>query len=123
MKVIIAGSQAINSMEVVEAAIAASGFTITEVVCGKARGVDTCGEEWAKAHGIPVTPFEANWYPDGPGGRLDRSAGLQRNTQMGLYAEALIAIWTGVSPGTAHMINFMRRCGKPVFVHLVLGDL
>lgn len=32
------------------------------------------------------------------------------------YADALIAIWDGKSRGTAHMIETMKKLGKPTFV-------
>lgn len=35
------------------------------------------------------------------------------------YADALIAVWDGVSAGTKHMISFMNKQNKPVFVYQV----
>jgi hypothetical protein len=40
-----------------------------------------------------------------------------RNLQMSLYAEGLIAVWDGVSRGTAHMIGCARRRGLKVYVY------
>jgi hypothetical protein len=127
MIVIICGSRSIQDMAVVEAAIAASGFEITEVVCGMCDGPDLLGKAWADARGIKVTEFPANWYPEGRGGKLDRSAGYQRNTQMGLYVKehgggqgGCIACHQNNSDGTAHMIDFARRrCRLQVYVHVV----
>ena len=124
MIVIIAGSRSITSMAVVEAAIAASKFDITEVVCGMARGVDLLGKAWADARGIKVTPFEPAWYPNGPGTWMDRSAGLQRNVVMGLYVRdqgggGLIACHAENSSGTAHMIAFARKMKLQVYLHEV----
>jgi hypothetical protein len=109
MKVIIAGSRSIYYINLVVRAIKESGFDITEVVCGEARGVDTLGKRWAKGNNIPVKSFPADWETYG------KSAGYKRNVDMAEYAEALIAITIG-SPGTKHMINISRNKGLLVFV-------
>lgn len=117
MKTIIAGSRGILDLATVSAACEmaelVAGITPTVVFSGAAKGVDTLGEEWALARGIPIQRFPAPW------GRLPKSAGKLRNVQMGKGADALIAVWDGQSTGTAHMISIMRRHGKPVWVHEV----
>ena len=113
MKVIIAGSRTIVTPTVVSSAIVHSGFEILEVVSGGARGVDALGEKWAQIHNISARRFPADW--DG----LGKRAGYVRNVQMAEYADALIAVWDGKSKGTAHMIETMRKLGKPVYVHKV----
>lgn len=105
MKVIIAGSRTISDRELVEAAIKASGFEITEVVCGMARGVDTVGLNWARDNNIPVKAFPADWEKYG------RAAGPIRNKQMAEYAEALIAIMAPNSRGTKNMIETAIKRG------------
>lgn len=110
MKVIIAGSQTIKRMAIIEKAIADADFTITEVVSGAAPGVDTVGAEWARINDIPVREFPADWRGFG------RSAGMIRNQQMAEYADALIAVWDGKSRGTSNMIDSMRRRRKLVYV-------
>lgn len=111
MKVIIAGSRGITDYEMIERAVESSKFVITEVVSGTARGVDTLGEEWAINHFIPISRFPADWNTHG------KSAGYKRNLKMGEYADALIAIWDGKSPGTKHMIDIMKKLNKPYFVY------
>ena len=74
-----------------------------EIVCGKARGADSLGEQYAKERGIPVRYFPADWRT------LGQSAGYQRNTQMAQYADALVAFWDGRSKGTKHMIDTAQR--------------
>lgn len=113
MKVIIAGSRELTSPVLVPKAIAASGFDVTEVVSGTARGVDRLGEWWAEFNLIPVVKFPADWGTHG------KSAGMIRNHEMALYADALIAIWDGKSRGTQHMILDMQKTGKPVYVYNV----
>jgi hypothetical protein len=109
VKVIIAGSRTINVYFYAEEAIRDSGFAITEVVCGMARGVDMLGYRWAKKHGIPIKEFPADWE------RLGKAAGRARNWEMARYAEALIAMTNG-SSGTRHMIETARTQGLKVFV-------
>ena len=47
--------------------------------------------------------------------RYGRKAGILRNRKMAKYADALIAVWDGLSRGTANMIAEMEALGKPVF--------
>lgn len=114
MRVIIAGSRSIKEMDVLKEAIRLSNYEITEVVSGGAGGVDSLGEEWALNNRIPckafpVEGFEWEW---------SKKAGLDRNVRMAHYADALIAVWDGVSSGTKHMIDTMRALGKLVYVYV-----
>jgi hypothetical protein len=113
-RTIIAGSRSLTDYELVEAAVEASGFTITEVISGAARGIDQLGERWAEAHGVPVRRFPANWEEHG------RAAGPIRNREMIAVADTLIAIWNG-SPGTEDVIRQARRAGLRIYVSRV-GD-
>jgi len=115
MKTIIAGSRTIEDYAVVEAAVVASGFAITEVISGRARGVDRLGERWAHTHNLPIARFPADWK------RYGRRAGPIRNNEMVGYAQALIAVWDGRSDGTHHIINAARREGRKVFVYQAKG--
>ena len=111
MKVIIAGGREVTDYRlVVEAMIMADlmfGIVPTQIVSGKARGVDTLGERWAKERSIEVKPFPARWRRDD--GLVDLSAGKTRNTKMAEYADALVAVWDGQSTGTADMIKKAER--------------
>lgn len=111
MKVIIAGSRTITDYAIVVAAIKASGFEITEVVSGGAWGVDSLGEKWAYENGINKRVFMANWKTDG------KRAGPIRNQRMSEYANALIAVWDGLSPGTRDMIARAEKLGLKVYIH------
>ena len=99
MRVIIAGSRQITDPNLLKASIENSGFDITEVVSGGARGVDRLGEKYARQEGISITRFPAQWDTHG------RKAGPIRNGEMAEYADALIAIWDGESPGTRNMLR------------------
>jgi len=110
-RVIIAGSRDISTYVDVETAMARLVSPVAEVVSGTARGVDQLGEQWAHRHNIPVKRFPANWAQHG------RRAGMLRNAEMAEYADGLVAVWDGQSPGTANMIRTMRHLGKPVFIY------
>lgn len=110
MKTIIAGSRGIEDYGAVRSAIEASGFEITEVVSGGARGVDKIGERFARVNFIAIKQFIPDW-------KAGRQAGILRNVQMAEYADALIAIWDGNSTGTKHMIDIATRKGLKVYVY------
>ena len=100
----------VASYALIPLAVAASGFAISEVVCGMAKGADLLGKRWAESKRIPVKEFPADWN------RYGRSAGPIRNAQMRDYADALIVfIWDG-SRGSANMLKQMGDAGKPCFV-------
>lgn len=84
---------------------------VTSVVSGGAAGIDTLGEIWARSQHLAVHRYPADWA------RYGKAAGPIRNRQMALNAEALLAIWDGKSPGTAHMIGVARQLGLRVFVY------
>lgn len=83
-------------------------WDITEVVCGCAQGADELGRKWAELHNIPVKEFPANWEKHG------KTAGVRRNESMAKYADALVALWDGKSPGTGHMIQYALKEGLTV---------
>src|SRR4051812_38574035 len=108
MKLIIAGSRSINpSVEFIDQHIRHG--VITRVISGGARGVDLAGERWAESKGLPYVRFVPGWGFHGK-----KFAAFIRNHDMGFYADGLLAIWDGKSPGTRHMILTMRELGKPV---------
>lgn len=111
MRTIIAGPRTCTDYFLVESAIAQSGFEITEVCSGRARGVDRLGEDWAAARGIPIAYFRAEWNHYGLG------AGFLRNKEMAEYADALIAVWNGTSRGTNHMITVAQKKGLKIYVY------
>lgn len=114
MKVIVAGSRHITDYRVVEEAIAASGYAITLLISGCADGVDSLAIDWAKANGVKYDKRPAAWRT--PGSVYLPEAGKERNRQMAKMADALVAVWDGLSPGTSNMIAEMKALGKPVFV-------
>ncbi|MDR3153891.1 MAG: DUF2493 domain-containing protein [Deltaproteobacteria bacterium] len=107
MKVVIFGSRAITDMALVERAVEESGLLpeITEIVSGRAKGVDTLGERFASERGIPLKLYPPDYKTFGG------SAPLKRNEDMAAYADYGVAVWNGVSNGTRHMLGLMTgRC-------------
>lgn len=113
MKLIIAGSRSITSMQHLLEAISLSPYQslVTEIVSGNANGVDRLGEQWARKHEIQLTIFPARWNLHGP------AAGFIRNSEMAAYADALLCVWDGQSKGASNCIDTMKRKGKPYFVY------
>ena len=116
MKVIIAGSRTIVAFSILVDVIKEfdkidKNITITEVVCGGAKGVDKLGSLWGSRHNIPIRLFPADWE------RYGRKAGMVRNEEMADYAEAAIILWDGKSSGTANMIDFAKQYNLTTLVY------
>jgi hypothetical protein len=120
--VIVAGSRSVSNYRAVCAAIEESGFTITCLVSGTARGVDSLGEKWAVERGVRVVRMPAQWKLHG------KAAGSIRNAKMADYIRAhaeefggcaLIAVWDGESRGTLNMIEDAQSKAIPVFIYRV----
>ena len=107
-------------------AAALVGITVDELVCGMAPGVDMTGYWFAKMARIPIIEKPALWDDITVPGAVIRTrkdgrkynvlAGLNRNEEMALVADSLIAIWNGVSTGTGDMISRMRKHNKRLMV-------
>lgn len=111
MKLAIIGSRDLpGSPETVATAIAQHNLAPTAVLCGEARGPDAWGRLWAEQRGIPVISYPADWE------RYGRSAGMIRNREMIAAADAVLALWDGVSKGTRDAISLARRRGIPVYL-------
>ena len=115
MKLIIAGTRHFSTWTTyggyLEDAISRSGWRgdITEVVTGGAYGVDSLGVVWAAMNGVPSLVFRANWN------ELGKAAGPIRNAKMAKYADRLLLLWDGKSPGSKNMLSCMENEGKPVY--------
>lgn len=126
MKVAIVGSRDITDYSIVKEAIQKSGFKITEVVSGGAKGVDTLAEDYANDNELECTVFKPDWNNiNRPGAKVktnaygkpyDCLAGFIRNQQIVDYCDAMIAIDNG-SNGTNDSISKMKETGKPLYVH------
>jgi hypothetical protein len=133
MKTIIAGSRSIQLYSLIPQSVKASGFSITELVCGCAPGVDRLGFVWARKNYVPVRFFPAwekqhqwameNWWLDEivePHlGEHWRAAGHIRNAEMAKYADALILVWDGQSAGSKSMLAQAKSKGLKIYERIV----
>lgn len=110
LKTIVAGSRTFDNYKIVCETLDPIKETISEIVCGEAKGADTLGRNWAVGNNIKITSFPADWTQYG------QRAGMIRNHEMGDYADRLIAFWNGVSPGTKDMIDYMKKLGKETII-------
>jgi len=115
MRVIVAGSRTIKDYTVVKDAIEKSGFDVSILITGGAIGVDTLAETWAGTHGIKVLKYEPDW------GKYGRAAGPIRNSTMIKNADALVAVWDGISRGTRDIIEKAMRAGLRVYGHKIVA--
>ena len=105
-RVIIAGSRDFSDYALLKRTMDTLLSNIKEditVVCGKARGADTLGEQYAKERGYAVAYFPADWDKYG------KAAGFIRNEQMAQNADALVVFWDGKSRGTKNMIELAAK--------------
>lgn len=79
---------------------------VDEIVSGGAKGVDRCGETYARFAGKKLSVFPAEWFKHG------KSAGPKRNLQMATYSDVLLLIWDGQSKGSANMKARMEGMKK-----------
>lgn len=82
----------------------------TEIVSGKAKGVDTAGEDYAEFY---LDGKVKEFPPDKA--KYGTKAFHIRNNKMAVYGDALLLIWNGKSAGSQHMKNAMIALGKPVY--------
>jgi len=121
MKVIIAGSRDITDYGIVVGAIEDSGFKITEVVSGTAKGVDLLGERYAMDEAIKIKRFPAKWKKSG---KYNPAAGFVRSEKMVNYVYpygALILIWNGRSKGSAYTLKYAKQKGIKIYLHIPGG--
>lgn len=116
MKVIVAGSRNFTNYDFLCAAISRSGFDITTVICGGAKGVDSLGEKWAENHKADIEYYRPDWD------RYGKRAGMVRNEAMlkaALPDGALIVIIVNNSPGSTGMLNLAKAAGLKYYaVHI-----
>lgn len=81
---------------------------ITDLAHGGAKGADTLAGEWAKANGVRVHVFRADWD------RFGKSAGYKRNVLMyETFKPDLVLAFPG-GKGTAMMAEIASKGGTDV---------
>jgi len=117
MKVIICGSRKLFLEPIeVEHAVILSGFKVTELVCGMAKGVDMSGWKWADQKGIKIADF--------PYLRLyGKFGGHMRNQQMVEYADAWIGITddSEFTKGTKDCYDRAKKQNLKMYLHNING--
>lgn len=83
------------------------------IISGGCRGTDKLGERYAKEKGYKTEIYPAQWKIYG------RGAGLKRNKEMAEICDLVVCFWNGDSPGTRAMIEFAKKCNKPVIVNKI----
>ena len=111
MKTIIAGSRTCIKYSILCEAIKKIDWKPTVVISGGAKGADKLGELYSKNNNLKLECYPAEWKKYG------KSAGYIRNSEMAKNAEALIALWDGVSKGTKHMIELAKKKKLRVLVY------
>jgi hypothetical protein len=122
MRLIIAGSRTLSvTSEFIDQVIKQfqidSETEISQIVSGEAYGIDKAGESWAISHDREIIRFPAEWARHG------RPAGILRNRDMAMYADRLLLIWDGKSPGSTNMREQMQKLGKPIYEVILKSTL
>ena len=108
MKLLVCGSRTIQDIYYVYECLdeICGEYDITEIIEGDAEGVDSLAGLYAVSHGIKHTTERPKYNIYG-----DR-APLIRNAVMVDLCDKGIAIWDGVSTGTAHTISLLKLDNK-----------
>lgn len=97
------------------------------IVHGKAPGLDTCADTYAKARGIDFKDYPARWDDlEAPGAVIkttqwgktyNAKAGHDRNAEMRTVAQRVVAFWDGRSPGTREMVYACLKLGLHLTIY------
>lgn len=111
MKLIVAGSRTFNNRALLQRQLATTHAkrSVELVISGGAQGADSLALIAAAILGLPTLRMPADW-------RFGKGAGFTRNHQMAKLGDELLCYWDGKSNGTRHMIDCMRKLGKPVTI-------
>ena len=140
MNLIVAGGRNFNNSQLgfklIDAVTANTHKSEITIVCGKAAGGDTCGEEWYELHkheGVQISYHIPNWdniEEEGAVVKYNRFgkpynavAGHWRNSDMENTCTHLLAFWDQKSKGTRDMITKIKKSGKPYRVFDYDGNL
>ncbi len=77
-----------------------------EIISGRAVGIDTCAEEYAKKNNIAFTKILPEYN------RYGRGAPIIRNKEIVDRADYVLIFWDGHSKGTAWVINYAKKTNK-----------
>ncbi len=111
MRLLVCGGRDFNDRAAIGAALDAvhrrKGIEL--VIQGGAQGADRWAAEWARATGVPVETFEADWAAH------DKAAGPIRNRRMLVEGKPDGVLAFPGNRGTADMVKQADRAGVPVW--------
>ena len=81
---------------------------VTTLIHGAARGADSLADDWAKAAGVSILRFPADWAKEG------RAAGPMRNQRMLEQGRPDVVVAFPGGAGTRDMVARARKAGVPV---------
>lgn len=113
MRLAIIGSRSLNSnsvKSVISQVIAKSKTSITEIVSGGAKGVDSVAASYAKENNIKCTVFLPDYDQFG------KAATFIRNDEIVKNSDGVLAIWDEESKGTLYTINKAKKENLKVMV-------
>jgi hypothetical protein len=87
-----------------------NAYKVKEVISGGAIGADSLGAKWAKENKIKLTEFFPDWKSYG------KQAGFIRNIEIVKNSDMVLALWNGLSKGTAHSLRIARDQKKPTLI-------
>lgn len=108
--VLICGSRSIKNLQISRYIRPSSCGAI---VSGGAVGVDSVADSWAKANNLETIIYKPNYKVYG------KRAPLVRDEEMVEFADIVIAFWDGKSKGTLYTVNYAKKIGRKVIVHLI----
>lgn len=85
------------------------------IISGGASGIDSLAEAYADEHRISKLIVYPNYK------RYAKGAPLKRNEIMVDNADAVLAIWDGVSRGTLHTVKYAISTEKPLLLLKSVG--
>jgi hypothetical protein len=126
-KCVIFGDREITDYSILIDAVTKSGYTITEVISGEARGADTLGEQFAQHNNLPCHKCKPDWddlttsgaviKTNSYGKQYNAKAGFDRNQIMADMADFGIGLQNnGDTRGTQDMKDRLQKQGKPVYI-------
>lgn len=113
MKLAIVGSRNISNIDISEYI----PQSVTEIISGGAKGVDTLAEQYADKHKLSKHIIRPDYqkYPN-------RSAPIKRNKIIVDCSDSVLAFWDGKSKGTLFTINYAKEQNIPVNVVEILSE-
>ena len=103
MKLAIIGSRTIENINLEEYI----DQSVTEIVSGGARGVDTLARKFAIKNSIKIVEFLPDYK------RYGRGATIVRNREIVDYADKILVFWDGESRGSKFVIDYANKINKP----------